>query len=82
MSSNPAKDSRFLRAIRNSSMTYFGVEVKQAVLYHNILQHVEDPYSLEEKLVGKIHGHFSSFSCFATRCLLVTARELWWMNQE
>jgi hypothetical protein len=20
--------------------------------------------------------------CFATRCLLVTARELWWMNQE
>jgi hypothetical protein len=21
-------------------------------------------------------------SCFATRCLLVTAKELWWMNQE
>jgi hypothetical protein len=48
-----------------------------------ILWHAKDPYSIKEIFLGKIHRHFSpSFSCFATRCLLVTARELWWVNQE
>jgi hypothetical protein len=41
-----------------------------------------DFYS-KDILVGQIHGHVSpSFSCFTTMCLLVTARELWWVNQE
>jgi hypothetical protein len=48
-----------------------------------ILWNVKDPYSIKEILTGKIHGHvFPSFSCFATRCLLITMGELWWMNQE
>jgi hypothetical protein len=52
-------------------------EVKPAVPCREILRNVKDPYSVTEILVGKIHGHFSpSFSGSATRCLLVTAREL------
>jgi hypothetical protein len=44
----------------------------------------KEPYRYERRyFTVKIHGHFlPSVSCFATRCLLVTARELWWMNQE
>jgi hypothetical protein len=59
-------------------MPSFGGELKLAVLCHKILLHVKDPCSMKDIFVGKIHGHFlPSFPCFATRCLLVTARELW-----
>jgi hypothetical protein len=38
---------------------------------------------MKEILVGKIHSHFlPSLSRFATRHLLVTAGELWWVDQE
>jgi hypothetical protein len=38
---------------------------------------------MKEILADKLHGHFSPyFSSFAARYLLVTARELWWVNQE
>jgi hypothetical protein len=33
-------------------------------------------------LSAKFTAICHQISCFATRCLLVTARELWWMNQE
>jgi hypothetical protein len=40
-------------------------------------------YERDGYFVGKIHGHFSPcFSCFTIRFLLLTARELWWLNQE
>jgi hypothetical protein len=48
-----------------------------------ILRRVKDTFSMKEILVSKIHGHFApSSSCFATSCLLVTAREPWWTNRE
>jgi hypothetical protein len=43
-----------------------------------VLWHVKDAYSMKDILLGKLHRHFlQSHSCFATRCLLVAARELW-----
>jgi hypothetical protein len=80
---NPAEDDGFLRAIKIRSTTSFGREVKPAIPFRKILRHVKDHYSTKEILVGQILGHFSSIlSCFATRCLLVTATELWWINKE
>jgi hypothetical protein len=81
--SNPIEDDGFLRVIKIHSMNFFRAEVKLAVPCHKILQHVKNPYSMKEMLVDKINGHIlASFSHFATRCLLVTATELWWVNQE
>jgi len=75
-SSNPAKDDGFLRAIKIHSMTYFQGEVKPAVLCCKTLQHVKDPCSMKEILVGKICRHFlPSFSCIA-------ARHLHWLVPE
>jgi hypothetical protein len=69
MGSNPAKDKGFLRVIKIHT-TPFGEEVKPVVPNCKILRHAEDPYSMKEIPVGKIHGHFlPNFSCFATRCL-------------
>jgi hypothetical protein len=59
------------------SMTSFRGEVKLAVPCCEISWHIKDPYSMKEILVSKIHTHFlPSFSCFATRYLLITARAL------
>jgi hypothetical protein len=81
--SNPPQDDGFLRAINILSTTSFGEEVKLAIPCRTILWHVKNPCSVKETLVGKIHCHFSpSFSSFATICLLVTARKLWWVNGE
>jgi hypothetical protein len=65
-------------------MTSFGGEVKPLVPCCEILQNVKEPCQVWKRyFVGRICGHFSpSFSCFATRCLLITTRKLWWMNQE
>jgi hypothetical protein len=47
------------------------------------LRHDKDPCSTKEIIVGKIHGRFSKFLLFLYQvCLLVTARELWLVNQE
>jgi hypothetical protein len=82
-SSNPAEDDGFLRAIKIRSTTSFRGESKLMVPFRKILWHVKLPYIMKEILVGQIHGHFSqSFSYFVTRCLLVTARELWLVKQE
>jgi hypothetical protein len=52
-----------LRAINVHSKTYFGEDVKRAIPCRKILQHIKDPYSMKEILVGNIHRHFSlSFS--------------------
>jgi hypothetical protein len=53
--SNPAEDDGFLRAITICCMPSFGEEVKPAVSSRKILQHVKDPYSMKEILLGKIH---------------------------
>jgi hypothetical protein len=79
-SSYPAEDDGLLKAINIYSMTSFEVEVKLVVLCHKILGHVKNPYSIKEILVGKISRTF--FTCFAARCLLVTARELGCVNQK
>jgi hypothetical protein len=64
------------RAIKISSMTSFGEEVKPASLCHNISRH-EDRYSVKQIHVGKIYEHFmSNFSCFATRCLCCLLPEI------
>jgi len=56
--------------INISCMTSFGGEVKSVVPCRNILQHVNNPCSMKEKLVRKIHGHFwLSSSWFAIMCL-------------
>jgi hypothetical protein len=49
----------------------------------NILWHVKKTGRYDKRYFErKIHGHFSpSFSCFATRCILVISRELWWMKR-
>jgi hypothetical protein len=49
-----------------------------------ILRSVKDPYSVKEILVGQIQGEFLgqfSLLCYYVS-LLVTARELWWVEQE
>jgi hypothetical protein len=78
-SSNPAEGDVFLRAIKFHSTTFFGGEVKLWVLCCKIWWYADKSYRHENRyFVGKIHGHFlPSFSCFDTRCLLGTARELW-----
>jgi hypothetical protein len=74
--SHPAKGDGFLG---NCSTISFGGEVKSAVPC-KILRHVKDPYRLK---VDKIHRHFTpSLSCFVTRCLLITAIDPLWVNQE
>jgi hypothetical protein len=81
--SNPALADGFLRAIKIRSATYFGGELKTAVQCRKILWHAKDFYNMKGMLVVKIHRHFSPiFSCFATGCLLVTAREVWGFDQE
>jgi hypothetical protein len=50
--SNPAQDDGFLRAIKICSTPSFIEEVKPAV---HILRRVEDPYSMKEIIVGRIH---------------------------
>jgi hypothetical protein len=84
MGSNPADGDGLLRAINIRSRTFFGREVKPSAPGRKILRHVKDSYTCDERyFVGKIHGYFSpSSSCFVTRCLMVSDRELWWMNQE
>jgi hypothetical protein len=72
-----------LREIKIRSMTSFGQEVNPSVPCRKILRHFKELRVWQRYYVGKIKGHLSpSFSCFATRRLLVTSRELWWMNQE
>jgi hypothetical protein len=81
--SDLAEDDGFSRTIKIGSTTSFGRAVKPSASFRKILWHVKDRCSMKEILVCKIHGYFSqSFSFFATRCLLVTARELWKVNQE
>jgi hypothetical protein len=41
---NSAEDHRVLRAIKVSSTTSFGGEVKPSVPCRNVLQHVKEPY--------------------------------------
>jgi hypothetical protein len=53
----PGQLQWILRVIKIRSATSFGGEVKLAVPCHKILQHVKDPYSMNEILAGKIHGH-------------------------
>jgi hypothetical protein len=81
--SNSAENDGFLKAIKIHISTSFGEEVKPLVPSRKILWDVKNTYRYEKRYVGKIHGSFSpSFSCFPTCCLLVIAKELWWMNQE
>jgi hypothetical protein len=67
-----------------SSTTSFGGEVKLLAPCRKVIWHVKDPCGVWKRyFIGKVHGHFSpSFPYFATRCMLVTAKELWWMNWE
>jgi hypothetical protein len=44
----PSQNDGFVRAIKICSMTSFGGEVKPLVLYHKILWHVTNPYSMKE----------------------------------
>jgi hypothetical protein len=67
--SNAAEDDGFLMAMKILSTTSFGAEVMPTVPCDEILRHVKYPCSMKEMAVGKIHGHSSSFSCLATRCL-------------
>jgi hypothetical protein len=76
---NPAEDIRFLMAIKIHSKTSF----RGAFGPYKIFKNIKDPYSMKRdtfRLNSVISWQVSS--CFATRCLLVTARELWWVNQE
>jgi hypothetical protein len=81
--SNPTDDRGFLRAIKIPTATSFGGEVKSwshVVKFYGMLKICT---VLKRYFVGKIQGHFSpNLSCFTIRSLLVTARKLWWMNQE
>jgi hypothetical protein len=58
---NPAKDNGFLSAIKICSMTYFGGEVKPVVPCQKILQHVKDPYSMKEILLGTCRQNLQTF---------------------
>jgi hypothetical protein len=72
----PGRERRIHKGDKNRSTTSFGGNVKPAVPRRKTSRLVKNPYSMKEILVGKIDGHFSpSVSYFATRCLLVTARE-------
>jgi hypothetical protein len=78
--SNPADDSGLLRAMKS-----VGGEVKPSAPCRNILRRMlKSPAEYERDISS---AKFTAISlqvspCFATRCLLVTARELWWMNHE
>jgi hypothetical protein len=80
--SNPADDDGFLRALRIRSTTFFERNESRpshVVRYYGMLQ---DPYDMNEILVAKIHGYLlPGFSAFLLG-VFVTARELWWVNQE
>jgi hypothetical protein len=80
----PGRGRWILKGDKIRCTIFFRREIKPSVLYREILGHVKNPYRYENRyFIGKIQGHFSpSFSCFATRCLLVIAGELWWMKQE
>jgi hypothetical protein len=84
--SYPAEDSEFLRVIKIRSTTSFGEEVKPSALCRNILRRVKEHCRYEKILVyfvRKIHCHFfAKLLLLRCRCLLITARELWWINQE
>jgi hypothetical protein len=76
----PGQAQRIFKGNIHHSITSFGEEVKPAVLCHEILQHVKEPYRYEKRyFVGKIHRHFSqSFSAL----LLGVSAGYWWMNQQ
>jgi hypothetical protein len=80
---NPGKSKEFLMAIK-ICMNSFGGEVKLFVPCHEILWRVKDPYSMKDILVQKNSCLF--LAKFLLLCyqvfLLVTARELRWVNQE
>jgi hypothetical protein len=82
--SYPAEDNEFLRVIKIRSTTSFGEEVKPSAPCRNILRHVKEHCRYEKiYFVGNIHCHFfAKLPLLHCRCLLITARELWWINQE
>jgi hypothetical protein len=76
--SNAAEDDGFLMAIKIRSTASLGGEVKPSVPC-KILWHVKNPTSMKEIVRRQNAAAISLpiFSCFATRCLLVIAAELW-----
>jgi hypothetical protein len=58
MGSNLAENSGFLRVIKIRSITSFGGEVNPLAQCCKILEHVTDPYSMNEIPVGKIRQTF------------------------
>jgi hypothetical protein len=73
----PDRGRWIFMGIKIRNITSFAGEVKPAVPCSYIIRHFKDPYSKKETLSGHIHGQFSpKFTCSATRCPLVTAREL------
>jgi hypothetical protein len=79
----PGRGRLIFKGDKVRSRTAFGGEVKPSAPCRKILRHVKNPYSMKEIFRSQNSRIFiTCFSCFATRCLLVTARELWWVNQE
>jgi hypothetical protein len=71
----PGQGQWIFKGDKSPSTTSFGGEVKPAVPCDKILWHDKNPFSMKEKFVCKILEYFSpSFSYYATRRLLVTAR--------
>jgi hypothetical protein len=74
-----------LRTIKIRSTTSLRVVVMPSVPCHKVLWHVKDPYSVKEVL--NLWEKFTDLSCkflllHYQVSLLVTARELWWVNRE
>jgi hypothetical protein len=81
--SNPTEDDGFLRAIKIRSTTSFE-EVKPSVPCM-VLRYVKEPYIYERYILRRQNSADISspcFSFFATICLLVIAKELYWTSQE
>jgi hypothetical protein len=78
--SNLVEDDGFLRAIKISSTSSFGGEVKPSAPSRKILRNVKKPFEVEAKTLhnAKFIIYFASSSCFANRCSTGrTAKELW-----
>jgi hypothetical protein len=77
LASNPGKYDRFSRAIKVRSTTSFGGKVKPSVPCRKILWNVKEPYRQNSRpFLAKL------LLLRYLVPLLVTVRELWWMNQE
>jgi hypothetical protein len=81
--SSPVEDDGFLWSIKFQSTTSFRGKVKPSASCCKILQHIKDPYSMKEILVGKIQTYLAKFLLLHYLVSqMVAAKVLCWVNQE